>query len=129
MFKCNGRSFICLNLDTFNLIVEKDDILILIYSSTLIIRHPFSTVDLMNYWQFTDTTPTRLVGGIGPWEGRIEIQRNGHWMEVCQDHFNQSEAKIVCRMLGFPDRFDFSSMNQLLYQRIAKFEIKNSSTV
>nr|XP_022333493.1 deleted in malignant brain tumors 1 protein-like [Crassostrea virginica] len=51
-----------------------------------------------------DTTPTRLMGGNGPWEGRIEIQRGGHWMEICQDHFNQSEAEIVCKMLGFPDR-------------------------
>ena len=47
------------------------------------------------------------MGGNGPWEGRIEIQRGGHWMEICQDHFNQSEAEIVCKMLGFPDRFDF----------------------
>ena len=67
----------------------------------------------MTYLHFTDTTPIRLVGGIGPWEGRIEIQRNGYWMEVCQEHFNQKKAGIVCKMLGFPDRFDFNfSMNQ-----------------
>lgn len=72
----------------------------------------------MNCLHFTDTTPTRLVGGNGPWEGQIEIQRDGHWMEVCQDHFNQNKAEIICRMLGFPDRFDFSSMNQRLYQRV-----------
>lgn len=46
----------------------------------------------------------RLVGGAGPWEGRVEIQNGGHWRGVCHDNLNQQAAEILCRMIGFPDK-------------------------
>ncbi|XP_048734598.2 deleted in malignant brain tumors 1 protein-like [Ostrea edulis] len=49
------------------------------------------------------TTPLRLVGGAGPWEGRLEIQNGGQWKGVCKDSFNQRITKIICKMMGFPD--------------------------
>uniref|UniRef100_K1PRQ0 Deleted in malignant brain tumors 1 protein n=1 Tax=Magallana gigas TaxID=29159 RepID=K1PRQ0_MAGGI len=51
-----------------------------------------------------DTTPMRLVGGAGPWEGRVEIQNGGHWRGVCHDNLNQQTAEILCKMIGFPDK-------------------------
>ena len=44
----------------------------------------------------------RLADGPNARSGRVEIRHKGVWGTVCDDHFNKEEAKVVCRMLGFP---------------------------
>ncbi len=45
----------------------------------------------------------RLVGGVGPHEGRVEFCRSGRWTAVC-DRYNwrDNDAAVVCRQLGYP---------------------------
>jgi CD163 antigen len=41
-----------------------------------------------------------LAGG-NEFQGRIEILQNGEWGTVCDDHFDDLDAFVVCKSLGF----------------------------
>ncbi|XP_062851463.1 neurotrypsin [Trichomycterus rosablanca] len=43
----------------------------------------------------------RLVNGESRKEGRVEVFINGQWGSVCDDGWNDINAEVVCRQLGF----------------------------
>ena len=44
----------------------------------------------------------RLVGGVSSHEGRLEICYNNQWGTVCDNYFTSTDARVVCRQLGYP---------------------------
>lgn len=59
-----------------------------------------------------DEQTPRLVGGAFPFDGRVEYCVNGEWQTICDDRWNDNDAEVVCRQLGYD-----TQGNNILYNQ------------
>lgn len=57
-----------------------------------------STADLPNE---CENGQVRIVDGTVPNEGRVELCFHGHWGTVCSDTWDNTDAGVVCRQIGY----------------------------
>ena len=44
----------------------------------------------------------RLIGGLIPQEGTVQVCVNRMWSSVCPSYWDYKDAFVVCRQLGYP---------------------------
>ncbi|EDO32339.1 predicted protein, partial [Nematostella vectensis] len=44
----------------------------------------------------------RLIGGVLPFEGRVEIYRNASWSTICGASLSLTSGHVICKMMGYP---------------------------
>lgn len=52
------------------------------------------------YIYLTRSGAVRLAGGSSLQSGRLEVYLNGQWGSVCDTHWTDRDASVVCRQLG-----------------------------
>ena len=50
----------------------------------------------------------RLVGGVLPNQGRVEICIGEQWGTVCDDYWGQTDASVVCKQIGYSKNGQFA---------------------
>ena len=49
----------------------------------------------------------RLADGCHNFEGRVEVCVHGEWETVCGDSWDNNDARVVCRQLGYANASKF----------------------
>ena len=52
----------------------------------------------------------RLQGGAYSNQGRVEVYCNGHWGTICDDGFNSTDARTVCKQLGYSSYYRYNHL-------------------
>ena len=69
-------------------------------TSTTSLSHATLSDAMLLFAGFT-TLNIRLMPGTSANAGRVEVNYNNTWGTICDDHFNQQDAAVICNSLGF----------------------------
>ena len=61
-----------------------------------------------------DDGTIRLRGGSNAREGRVELCANNAWGTICDNYWDNSDAKVVCRQLGYATVGMYLDYNNIL---------------
>ena len=74
---------------------------------TISIKSPLLQLVCPDYYYYIialcEDGELRLIGGSSQYEGRVEFCYAEEWGTVCDNSWNNTDANIVCRQLGYSD--------------------------
>ena len=53
----------------------------------------------------------RLQGGSYSNQGRVEVYCNGHWGTICDDGFGFTDARTICKQLGYNHYYSYDHLS------------------
>ena len=60
----------------------------------------------------------QLTGGLVPTEGRVEVCVDGRWTGICDSEWNEQDAYVTCRALGYPSTGIIIQLMKINYDRV-----------
>lgn len=63
-----------------------------------------------------NSTDIRLVNEVNNFQGRVEVCVNGRWGTVCDNEWNEDDAAVVCRQLGYSTWSEFLRLKAFLLE-------------
>lgn len=104
------RQCFCLFINAFYSVIDSHSL----FQNVFILKHFFVLFNfkilkcvLWLFIQMLYLMAVRLVGSTSPYEGRLEVYHNGVWGTVCDDFFDDTDARVACFSLGFGWDFAF----------------------
>ena len=53
----------------------------------------------------------RLQGGNYSNQGRVEVYCNGQWGTICDDGFSSTDARTICKQLGYNNYYKYDHLS------------------
>ena len=64
----------------------------------------------------------RLQGGSYSNEGRVEVYCNGQWGTICDDGFDGTDARTICKQLGYNSYSNYDHLSLSVYNIVVKID-------
>ena len=89
-------------------------LMMLLSTAVSLCLHTFiiSATDTTRIWNSNPFSGMiRLQGGSYSNQGRVEVYCNGQWGTICDDGFGSTDARTICKQLGYNSYYNYDHLS------------------